>query len=292
MARDFQFYQYTPSMALAIVGCVLFCIATMFCAYQFSMALSRRAPSATSKILSHIPFLVGGLFEIIGYGARAASSKDTEKLTPYIIQSLLLLVAPALFAATLYMSLGHIIRVTACENYSVVPLKWLTKIFVCGDVLSFFVQAGGGGIMAKSKENRDLGEHIVIGGLVIQIVFFGLFIVVMTIFQWRISQRPSPAAMHYRRQPSADRNWQMILVVLMVCSVLVFVRSVVRCVEYAQGNDGFIISHEYFLYVFDGLLMLLNMVVFSTQNLAAYYNLDFRSNQSLSVEPLYDWEKS
>ena len=136
-----------------------------------------------------------------------------------------------------------------------------------------------------------LGERIVIVGLIIQIVFFGLFMVVMGIFQYRISQRPTPAAMHYRYQPSSTRNWQMILVVLMICSVLIFVRSIVRCVEYAQGNDGYIISHEVFLYIFDGLLMFLNMVVFMSQNLGSYYNRNFRSSQNLAVQPIYDWEK-
>lgn len=291
MSLDFQFYQYTPSLAAAIIACILFCIATLFCAYQFTAALRNRSQTALKKILSLIPFLLGGLFEIVGYGARALSSKNDESLTPYIIQSLLLLVAPALFAATIYMTLGHVIRVTGCENLSVIPLKWLTKIFVCGDVLSFLVQAGGGGIMSQGQDQMKLGEHIVIAGLIIQIVFFGIFIVVMSVFQYRISQRPSPAAMHYRYQPSSTRNWQMILVILMICSVLIFVRSVVRCVEYAQGNDGYIISHEVFLYVFDGLLMFLNMVVFMSQNLGSYYNRDFRSSQHLAVQPIYDWEK-
>jgi len=39
------------------------------------------------------------------------------------------------------------------------------------------------------------------------------------------------------------------------------VRSIVRVVEYVQGYDGFIMSHEYFLYVFDSLVMWLAMLV-------------------------------
>ena len=150
MSLDFQFYQYTPSLAAAIIACILFCIATLFCAYQFTLALTNRSPTALKKILSLIPFLLGGLFELIGYGARALSSKDTDSLTPYIVQSILLLVAPALFAATIYMTLGHVVRITGCEHHSVIPLKWLTKIFVCGDFLTFFVHGGGGGLMAQA----------------------------------------------------------------------------------------------------------------------------------------------
>ena len=59
------------------------------------------------------------------------------------MQSLLLLVAPALFAASIYMVLGRIILLTDGEKNSLIRQKWLTKIFVAGDVLSFLVQSGG-----------------------------------------------------------------------------------------------------------------------------------------------------
>jgi len=34
------------------------------------------------------------------------------------------------------------------------------------------------------------------------------------------------------------------------------VRSIMRVVEFVQGNTGYVFSHEWFLYVFDALLML------------------------------------
>lgn len=38
--------------------------------------------------------------------------------------------------------------------------------------------------------------------------------------------------------------------------MLIMVRSVFRVVEYLQGNNGYILSREGFLYVFDAMLML------------------------------------
>lgn len=64
-------------------------------------------------------------------------------LGPYIIQSTLLLIAPALFAATIYMILGRIIALVHGEHHSIIRLKWLTKIFVVGDCLSFLMQSSG-----------------------------------------------------------------------------------------------------------------------------------------------------
>jgi hypothetical protein len=59
------------------------------------------------------------------------------------VQSLLLLLAPALFAASIYMVLGRIILLTDGEAHSLIRARWLTKLFVMGDVLSFLGQSAG-----------------------------------------------------------------------------------------------------------------------------------------------------
>ena len=83
--------------------------------------------------------------EFVGYAARAASARQAPDFTliPYIMQSLLLLLGPSFFAASIYMVLGRLIRLTGGERNSMIRPSWLTKIFVVGDVLSFFVQSGG-----------------------------------------------------------------------------------------------------------------------------------------------------
>lgn len=83
--------------------------------------------------------------EVVGYCGRAASGAESPDWTlgPYIIQAILLLVAPALFAATIYIELGRIVVLLSAEKYSVIPIRWMTKIFVTGDVISFLMQAAG-----------------------------------------------------------------------------------------------------------------------------------------------------
>lgn len=83
--------------------------------------------------------------EVIGYAGRARSGYESPDWTlgPYIIQAILLLVAPALFAATIYMELGRIISVVDGEGHVMIRKEWMTKLFVTGDVLSFFLQGGG-----------------------------------------------------------------------------------------------------------------------------------------------------
>lgn len=175
------------------------------------------------------------------------------------MQSLLLLLAPALFAASVYMVLGRIIRLTDGESHSLIRANWLTKIFVGGDVLSFLTQSGGGGMLAKAKDQDavKLGNWIVTGGLIIQIAFFGFFIFVAGFFNYRLYKIPTNASL------APGRPWQKYLFVLYATSGLIMVRSTFRVVEYIGGQDGVLLSTESYLYIFDAALMFVAMAIFN-----------------------------
>lgn len=188
------------------------------------------------------------IVELIGYCARAAARDKTDQLMPYVIQNILILVAPALFAASVYMVLGRLIRSLHAESHSIVPVRWLTKIFVCGDVISFIVQASGGGIMSTGNSMK-LGENIILGGLFVQIVIFGIFAVTAAIFHRRLSLQPTRASL------DTPCSWKSTMMMLYVVSALIMIRSVFRVVEYILGHDGYPLRNEWTLYIFDALLM-------------------------------------
>ena len=171
------------------------------------------------------------------------------------MQSTLILIAPALFAATIYMILGRLIRVLGAESLSIIPVSWMTKIFVAGDVISFFMQAGGGGLQASG--NHDIGQKIIIGGLFVQIIMFSIFLVTAIVFHCKALKQPTGIML------SSIVNWRRHLHILYITSTLILIRSIFRVVEYLQGHDGYLVSHEIFLYVFDSLLMFLVMLIFA-----------------------------
>lgn len=173
------------------------------------------------------------------------------------MQSLLILVAPALFAASIYMILGRLIRAVRAEHLSILPARKVTKIFVAGDVVSFTLQMGGGGIQASgSFDLFKVGEKVILGGLFVQIVMFGFFVVTSVLFHRRLARDPTPDAV------KNTVPWRRHLLVLYTVSAFILVRSVFRVVEYIQGNSGYLISHEVFLYIFDAVLMAVVMAVF------------------------------
>jgi hypothetical protein len=55
----------------------------------------------------------------------------------------MILLAPPLYAASIYMVLGRTVTYLRAESLSLVPVKWMTKIFVTGDVFSFLLQCAG-----------------------------------------------------------------------------------------------------------------------------------------------------
>lgn len=131
----YTLYSYTPSLAAAVVFVLL------FVTFTFGHIIL----ACKHKLKFLIAFIIGGFFEAIGYAARAVNAHQAPNYStmPYALQSLFILLAPSLFAASIYMILGRIIRLTDGDSRSMVRGTRLTKIFVSGDVLSFFIQSGG-----------------------------------------------------------------------------------------------------------------------------------------------------
>ncbi|KAF2003216.1 RTA1-domain-containing protein [Amniculicola lignicola CBS 123094] len=240
-----DFYKYEPNIPAAVIFAVCFAVAS---GYHIWLMAKKRAWFL-------IPFIIGGIFEAIGYLGRVVSAKNQQSLGPYIIQTLFLLIAPALFAASIYMILGRIILLTDGERYAILRRTWLTKIFVFGDIACFLIQSLGGSIMASNTNDikkTKRGQDIILVGLWVQIAIFGFFILVAALFQFR-------ARTHFKTLDPAI-TWKKHLVVLYATSFLILIRSLFRVIEYIQGHNGYLLRHEVFLFLFDACLMLATMV--------------------------------
>ncbi|KAK1812285.1 hypothetical protein LTR12_013375 [Friedmanniomyces endolithicus] len=263
--NGFEYYHYLPSMGAAVLFIVLFGLVTSL--HLFLMIRSRT--------WFMIPFVIGGIFETIGYIGRAISASQSPgpyTLGPYIIQNILALVSPALFAASIYMELGRIVLMIHGDKALFLRRTWLTKIFVSGDIFSFLMQGAGGGLMGTGDiSSIDMGQKLVVGGLFVQVVFFGLFVIAAALFHARMRKMPT-------ERSEELPWWTRHMMSLYVVSMLIFGRSIVRVVEYLQGFNGYvrrlgreerianygasyIMGHEAFIYVFDAMLMFIAVSV-------------------------------
>lgn len=103
----------------------------------------------------------------------------------------------------------------------------------------------------------NLGSKVVLIGLIIQVISFGIFVSVAIVFHMRMNKNPKGLPIN------TDLPWRKHIIVLYTASTLIMIRSIIRVVEYAQGFSGYILSHEVYLYVFDGTLMFIALVIFN-----------------------------
>jgi hypothetical protein len=111
-----------------------------------------------------------------------------------------------------------------------------------------------------------MGKNVIIGGLFVQIIFFGFFLLSAVVFQRRFVTAVGGGGgwgyVSTTSSASADHlPWRKHMFALHTSSVLILVRSVMRVVEYVQGTDGFVMSNEVFIYAFDGLLVWVVLVI-------------------------------
>ncbi|KAF5700220.1 RTM1-like protein [Fusarium globosum] len=242
---DWSFYRYEPSTAAAVIFVILFSVTTLVHVFQMFR----------TRTWYMVAFCLGGISEIAGYVGRAINSTEDPgcwTLGPYVVQSVLLLIAPALMAASIYMILSRVVLLTHGEEHAIIKRRWLTKIFVVGDVVSIQLQSAGGSMMSGANETNNLmkiGEYVIIGGLFFQLIIFGIFIAVVSVFHRRMNRSPTNKSL----EPSI--RWRHYLTTLYVTSGLIWVRSLFRVIEYLDGNDGYLMRTEAFLFVFDATLI-------------------------------------
>ncbi|PKY08355.1 putative RTA1 domain protein [Aspergillus campestris IBT 28561] len=242
----YYLWQYVPSLPAAVIFALLFLLPTLFHIWKICKTRARFC----------IPFAIGGVFEFQGYIIRAIAHTHTSHLIPYILQNILILLAPVLFAASIYMALGRIIRsVPGGAQHALIRPGWQTKVFVVGDIVSFLVQGSAAGMMGRG-EKAGMANDVVIGGLVVQVGLLVLFMVTAVVFEGRVGR-----AGILDGGDGGVGEWKRHLRVLYGVSALVLVRSVIRVVEYAMGQGGYLLANEWCVYVFDGVLMLAVMVV-------------------------------
>ena len=104
------------------------------------------------------------------------------------------------------------------------------------------------------------GQNVILVGIILQLVWFGFFIAIAGLLQYRMNRHPTSAARNI------EHKWKKYLMSLYVVSVLVIIRSIFRVVEFAQGHDGYLQSHEVYFYIFDSIPMFALMVWLNWQH--------------------------
>lgn len=284
-----RLWPYTPSLGLNSYFLARYAI--LFCIELIQVVIAKKrygkyVEKTKSKRFTNqqIPLLVGLVLEAAGYGFRIGARNADDSIFINAIQSLFLLIAPIFIAATMYMSLGQIIQVLRAEQVSLIKVKYLTKIFVTGDIISFILQASGGGMMVM-EGMRDFGKWLAVGGLIVQLFFFFGFIVAVVhlwISLFNIHRRSrfasggpaldSKTGFLLSNNLSGWGNWKHALGCLLFASLLIFVRSIFRTVEFSEGFNGPLQSSEHMLFGLDTTMVTCACISLITVNYSKFYH--------------------
>lgn len=113
----------------------------------------------------------------------------------------------------------------------------------------------GASIMGTMQLKLALaGEKIVIAGLSLQVATFVVFLVASIDFHVRMDRK-------CRQLPALATEWRKMLWILYSVSALILFRCTFRLIEYAMGNAGYLIAHEWTLYCFDAVPMFLVLLL-------------------------------
>ncbi|KAH9858168.1 RTA1-domain-containing protein [Lenzites betulinus] len=254
-------YGYTPTKTVCIIFVALYALSTTLHTWQ----------AARSRAWFMLPTVVlAGIAEIVGWVARTKSSGDPTIRMAFIIQTSILVLAPTPFVAALFIGFGRVVGRLGPE-YSRLSPRWYSRIFLTCDLLSLFIQGGGGGIAASSDNDAKkarLGSNIILGGLIIQLISMTTFCFFMGEYAWRRSiDRPfRKSSVAYAEtgttplsQRVMSRHMKMLIAGICISTVLIYIRSAYRVVEFIDGFNGKIAHTQILFNVFDGAMVTLAM---------------------------------
>ncbi|KAF4343838.1 RTA1 like family [Fusarium beomiforme] len=257
---DPGYYQYTVDVAPNAVFLAL-CTVSLI-GILGTWVITRRGTAF------NVAMILGLVCEIVGYAARIANWRNRFDLTAFITQICCLTMGPAFMAAGIYLCLRRIVTAFGPEN-SRLPPEYYTRFFIPCDIVSLFLQAFGGGVVAVAAQqyrSTRLGTDIMIAGLASQAATILVFIICSADFALRSIRRQrvlGEAAFDQRAEIAEVRNsrrFQSFICALSLSAICILSRSAFRVAELSQGWTGSLMGNQTLFIIFEGILIVVAVI--------------------------------
>ncbi|QRV77447.1 RTA1-like protein [Ceratobasidium sp. AG-Ba] len=214
-----------------------------------------------------------GVGELIGWGGRYWGHLSPSNHDAFLMQISTTIIAPSFMTAAMFLILPKIINELG-PQYSRMSPRLYSIIFIAADVSALVIQAVGGALasIADTLEGANQGSHIMLAGIIIQLVAIVLFTFLAVEFIIRYSYN-RPARKSAVPEPEIFQKfqgWEVVsrgvvsmLIGLGIAIVFMVIRSVYRTIELTDGWNGTIISTEKWFNWFDGMPIVIAMATFN-----------------------------
>ncbi|KAF5519377.1 Protein RTM1 [Colletotrichum aenigma] len=249
-AKDWSVWLYEPSLPLAIVGTIMY--AAVFVWVTYLTAFKYR-----SWYFVCVP--IGASLEVVGYAMRCHSTQDHQNIGVFATSTSLIVLAPLFVAAGNYLLIGQLIRnVLPPSRHRIfnIPARLLTRIYVTLDIICLCVQSSGSSMASANSwvgPLSDIAMKILLAGLALQVLVFSTYMCILLRYH-KLSRMMAV--------PEAPAGWFGILKAVYISSFLILIRCVYRMIEFAEGPEGYTMTHEWMFWVFEGITMVVAIAVF------------------------------
>lgn len=158
------------------------------------------------------------------------ASTNAWNRNAFLVQIITLTIAPIFYTAAIYICFTQIIAVFGYE-YSRITPRMYYWIFCSCDFIALVLQGGGGGMAAtaNTKSQSDNGTHIMLGGLIFQVISLLIFLCLAFEYGWtfmkRTAHRELPASLQALKH---SRRFQCFITGMLCSTILIIIRSVYR----------------------------------------------------------------
>ncbi|OJJ42907.1 hypothetical protein ASPZODRAFT_1237105 [Penicilliopsis zonata CBS 506.65] len=232
---------YVPSFAAAVLFTVIFG-ATLVAHLVQAITFRKRFCWVV---------IMGAFWEVTAMVFRVLLTRNQSQVAFYLPNFLFIQLAPLWLNAFMYMILGRMVYFLVPEKRLFgISAKRLATIFVCLDVLTFLVQATGGILASQQNGSQSIiqtGMHIYMVGIGVQEFCILVFTALLVAFQRRVMRSALPPQVQ-------GPSWKWLFFSMYTALILITIRIIYRLVEYSDGTDystSPILSHEWYMYVFD-----------------------------------------
>lgn len=171
---------------------------------------------------------------------------------------LYLTTAPVFYTAGIYILLGRFIKIFGPESSFLSPKLYLWIFCTC-DVISLVIQAAGGGMASSASNGKGdtaPGTNTMVAGIVFQLVSISVFVYCAFDFLRRTTRT---GLIKVGKMDSIN----FMILAMIISVVFIYIRSIYRVVELSQGWTGYVMTHEVFFIILDGVMMIVAVGVFN-----------------------------
>lgn len=259
-------------------ACIFFVVAhTLLLIAQSYLAWKSRAWSFA------VYLGIGTIFEIMGYAARIALAKNPWIYDAFVIQLVMLILAPTLVAASISITFKHLVLWYGPEWSFLKPVLY-PWVFVGTDFISIFIQAAGGAISAvatggetDNKSLLDVGSGMLVAGVIFQLINMVFCGGLMLLYIWRRhrSLKAGPERIESSRGEayemtghsstphdaeaarSKDKKTKIFIYAITVAYCAIIIRCIYRVPEMQMGWASDLMQNETTFLILDGTMILI-----------------------------------